>query len=338
MQTEEIGRGLDNPWSLAFAPDGRLFFTEQPGRLRVADRTGVIAQPVFDVTGITPGGEAGMTGMDLDPNFSSNGFIYVHYCIIASVLHCRVTRLVVTGNTATQDKILFDYTADNPDHTGGRLKLGPDQLLYVSTGDHQDQNSSQDPTSFNGKILRMHLDGTPAGQGFSNAPYVYALGFRDPQGLAWDSSGALYATDNGATSNDEVDLVQAGKNYGWPICQGICHNPAYVDPVKLFNPETAPPSGATFYHGSTIPGWDGSLLFAVLGLGGNNYAHHVHRLKFDQPGGSKIIDEQILWQNQFGRIRDVAEGPDGFLYFSTSNKGTSVSTGPSDDRIIRARP
>jgi glucose/arabinose dehydrogenase len=323
---------------LAFAPDGRLFFTEQPGRLRVADRTGLVAQPVFDLGAASAGGEAGMTGMDLDPNFSSNGFIYVHYCTNQSGLHCHVSRLFLKGNTATQDKILFDYAAAAPDHTGGRLKVGPDQLLYLSTGDHQDQSSSQDPTSFNGKILRMHLDGTPAGQGFANAPYVYALGFRDPQGMAWDSSGALYATDHGPTSNDEVNLVQAGKNYGWPICQGACRNPSYVDPVKLFNPETAPPSGAAFYHGNTISGWNGSFLFAVLGLGGNSYAHHVHRLKFDQAGGSKIVEEQILWQNKFGRIRDVAEGPDGFLYFTTSNKGTSVSAGPNDDRIIRAHP
>jgi glucose/arabinose dehydrogenase len=136
-----------------------------------------------------------------------------------------------------------------------------------------------------------------------------------------------------------VNVIYEGKNYGWPNCVGICNNPAYVDPVKLFSPQTAPPSGATFYHGSLIPGWDGSFLFAVLGLSGNTYAHHVHQLKFDKPGGTNITFEQILWQNQFGRIRDVTEGPDGSLYFSTSNLPSQGSqAAPDDDRIIRAHP
>jgi glucose/arabinose dehydrogenase len=339
LKTEDVATGLDNPWSLAFAPDGRLFFTEQPGRLRVADKTGLIAQPAFDITGQNAGGEAGLTGMDLDPNFGSNGFIYIHYCVDQGGLHCRVARLIATGNTARLDKILFDYAAPAPDHTGGRLKIGPDHLLYLSTGDHQDQQSSQDLTSFNGKILRMNLDGTPApGNPFPSAPYVYALGLRDPQGLAWDSSGQLYGTDHGPVANDEVNILLSGKNYGWPNCVGICNNPAYVDPVKLFVPQTIPPSGAMFYHGSTIPGWDGSMLFAVLGLGDNNDAHQVHRLKFDRAGGTTVVDEQILWQNHYGRIRDVAEGPDGFLYFSTSDVGTSACCKAGDDRIVRAHP
>jgi glucose/arabinose dehydrogenase len=185
----------------------------------------------------------------------------------------------------------------------------------------------------------MNLDGTPAaGNPFPNAPFVYALGLRDPQGLAWDSAGQLYATDHGPTSNDEVNIILAGANYGWPTCVGICNNPAFVDPVRLFKPVTAAPSGAAFYRGSRIPGWDGSMLIALLGLANNSYAHHVHQLFFDQPGGRAVTQEQVLWRNRFGRIRDVVEGPDGFLYFSTSNVHTSVKGNPGDDRILRARP
>jgi glucose/arabinose dehydrogenase len=341
LKTEDVATGLDNPWSLVFAPDGRLFFTEPPGRVRVIDSSGLVSTPVLDITSQTPGFEAGTTGMDLDPNFSSNGFIYLHFCTnLSDGLHCRIARLILTGNSARIDTILFDYNAHGqPDHTGGRLKVGPDHMLYLSTGDHDDPASSQDLTSMNGKVLRMNLDGTaPASNPFSNAPYVYALGFRDPQGLAWDSSGQLYGTDNGPTSNDEVNIIFAGKNYGWPNCVGICNNPLYVDPIKLFNPQTAPPSGAMFYHGSVISGWDNAMLFAVLGLAGNNFAHHVHWMMLDKPGGMKVVNEQILWQNKFGRIRDVAEGPDGFLYFSTSNLHTSVTGNPGDDRIIRAHP
>jgi glucose/arabinose dehydrogenase len=250
-----------------------------------------------------------------------------------------VQRIVISGGSASLDQVLFEYVSQNPDHTGGRLIVGPDHLLYLSTGDHDSPATSQDITSMSGKVIRMNLDGTPAaGNPFPQNPMVYALGFRDPQGLAFDSSGQLYGTDHGPTSNDEVNIILAGGNYGWPTCVGICGNPVFVDPVKLFNPQTAAPSGATFYRGSVIPGWNGSMLFACLGLAGNNFAHHVHQLFFNAPGGRTVVAEQILWQNRFGRIRDVVEGPDGFLYFSTSNKHTSVTGNAGDDRIVRAHP
>jgi glucose/arabinose dehydrogenase len=251
-----VATGLDNPWSLVFAPDGRLFFTEPPGRLRVIDATGLVTTPVLDISSQTPGFEAGLTGMDLDRSFANSGIIYIHYCTqLADGLHCRIARVTVTGNTGALGATLFDYKVQAADHTGGRLMIGPDGLLYLATGDHDTQATSQDITSMNGKILRLNLDGTAAaGNPFPQNPFVYAMGFRDPQGLAWDSANQLYATDHGPTSNDEVNAVEAGGNYGWPTCVGICGNPAFVDPVRLFEPVTAAPSGVTFYHGDTIPG------------------------------------------------------------------------------------
>jgi glucose/arabinose dehydrogenase len=340
--TEDVATKLETPWSMVFAPDGRLFFTEQPGRLRVITGSGLQSTPVLDLTGVTVGGEGGTTGMDLDPGFSSNGYIYLHYCLNDTTAHCRLDRVFVDSNNhGTIDKTLLDYpvTTGNFDHTGGRLRVGPDKLLYLSTGDHQDDTSAQDPSSWNGKILRMNLDGTAAaGNPFAANPYVYTLGHRDPQGLAWNSSGTLYETEHGPTANDEVNIIQAGKNYGWPNCVGICHDPNYVDPIELFTTETIPPSGAAFYYGAVIPGWDGTFLFAVLGLDDNNNAHHVHQLQF-ATDGQTIVFEQTLWQNQFGRIRDVVEGPDGDLYFSTSNLPSQGNLAqPDDDRIIRAHP
>jgi glucose/arabinose dehydrogenase len=329
---------------MAFAPDGRMFFTEQPGRLRVMTSDGVLPTPVLDLTGRTAGGEGGTTGMDLDPDFASNGYVYIHFCLDDGNAHCRVDRVIVDANNkGTIDKVLFDYPVGNGqfDHTGGRLKVSPDHFLYLTTGDHRDDQSAQDLTSWNGKILRMNLDGTAAsGNPFpAQNPYVYSYGHRDPQGLAWDGSGQLYETEHGPDSNDEVNMIEAGKNYGWPDCVGTCNNPKFVDPVKLFTPQTAPPSGAVFYHGSLIPGWEGTLLFAVLGLDGNNYAHHVHQLEFDKPGGTQIVFEQTLWQDKFGRIRDVTEGPDGSLYFTTSNvPAEGGKAAPDDDRILRAHP
>ena len=342
LTTVEYATGLTTPWSLKFAPDGRLFFTEQPGRLRVIENGTLVPMPVLDLTSKTVGGEGGTTGMDLDPGFATNNQLYLHYCS-ASPAQCQVVRVIVNGDTGTIDKVLLTYpvSTGNFDHTGGRLKVGPDNLLYLSTGDHTDSQSAQDLSSWNGKILRMNLDGTAAaGNPFAQNPFVYSYGHRDPQGLAWDSSGQLYETEHGPTANDEVNIIHAGGNYGWPTCVGICQNPAFVDPVKLFSSQTMPPSGAVFYQGTTIPGWSNSLLFAVLGLDSNMDAHQVHQLQFDNPGGTNVVFEQELWANKFGRIRDVTEGPDGFLYFSTSNVGSSQSSHPgaNDDRIIQAHP
>ncbi len=338
LTTDVVADNLQEPWSLAFAPDGRLFFTEATGRLRVIVNGELVAEPVFDLSAQTSGFEGGLTGMDIDRNFASNGLIYAHYCTKA--LHCQVIRILVQGNTGTLDKVLLDYSITNFDHVGGRLKIGPDGLLYLSVGDHDNPNSVQNPASFDGKILRMNLDGTAAGAGFAQNPYVYALGTRDPQGLAWDSSGTLYETDNGPTNNDEVNIIVKGGNYGWPTCVGSCNNPSFIDPVVNLAPTapSMPPSGASFYNGTTIPGWNGSLMIAVLGLDNNPQAHQIRQIIFDAPGGKTVTFQQGLFVNKFGRIRDVIEGPDGFVYFATSNFKQGTHGAPDDDRIIRVRP
>ena len=315
-----------------------MFFTEQPGRLRVIENSQLVTAPALDFTGRVPGGEAGMLGLEIDRNFSSNGFLYVFYCYeIASSptgVRCRVARLVMTGNQAREDKTLLDILGVGlgRHHNAGRIKIGPDGLLYVATGDLGQAPRAQDLNDPAGKILRITLDGQPApGNPFPNQPLVYGLGLRDPQGLAFDSSGQLYGTEHGNSSHDEVNIIRPGGNYGWPTCEGICNNPQFIDPVKLFFPETAAPSGGTFYYGSVIPQWNGSLLFATLGLADNTFAHHLHRIKFDAPGGTRSVEEEVLYRDQFGRIRTVAQGPDGFVYFSTSR-------GRASDRIVRIRP
>ena len=338
MITETVASGLDVPWEIVFVPDGRMFFTEQPGRLRVIENGQLVPTPALDFTGRVPGGEAGMLGLEIDRNFSSNGFLYVFYCYeIASSptgVRCRVARLVMTGNQAREDKTLLDILGVGlgRHHNAGRIKIGPDGLLYVATGDLGEAQRAQDINDPAGKILRITLDGQPAsGNPFPSQPLVYTLGHRDPQGLAFDSSGQLYSTEHGNSSHDEVNIIRAGGNYGWPTCEGVCNNPQFIDPVKLFFPETAAPSGGTFYYSSVVPQWNGSLLFATLGLADNTFAHHIHRIKFDVPGGTRIVEEEVLYRDQFGRIRTVAQGPDGFVYFSTSS-------GRASDRIIRIRP
>jgi glucose/arabinose dehydrogenase len=338
--TETVAKGgLIVPWEIVFAPDGRMIFTEQVGRLRVVEN-GRLLPPALDYRDRVPGGEAGMLGLEIDRNFSSNSFLYIFYCYetstVSTGVRCRVARFVMTGNQAREDKTLIDFlgVGRGRHHNAGRIKIGPDNLLYVATGDLSQGARAQNLNDMAGKILRMNLDGTPAaGNPFPANPYIYAYGLRDPQGLAFDSSGQLYATEHGDVSNDEVDIIRSGGNYGWPTCIGICNNPNFIDPIKLFFPETAAPSGGTFYNSPVIPQWNGSLLFATLGLPDNRFAHHIHRIKFDAPGGTRIVEEEVLFRDKFGRIRTVVQGPDGFVYFSTSRGG-----GAGIDEIIRIRP
>jgi glucose/arabinose dehydrogenase len=286
ITTETVASGLTIPWFLQFAADGRLFFTERIGALRVLNNGTVQATPVYDKTSVTSGGLDGMTGMALDPDFASNHRIYVFYCFgTIPNEQCRAERLIESNGAATLDKVLLEFTTVNRDHIGGRLKVGPDNLLYLTTGDQLTEALVQDPASIAGKILRM-----------------------DFEGLAWDSTGTLYATDHGPVSDDEVNLVQMGKNYGWPTCIGACNNPQFTDPVKLWEPKTAAPLGATFYHGNVIPQWNGSMLIALLGLTDNTYARHLHRIQFTQPGTSQIASEEVLFKDQSDAFATSSRG------------------------------
>jgi glucose/arabinose dehydrogenase len=329
LTTEVVASGLTVPWALAWAPDGRLFFTEQLGRLRII-QTGQVFT-ALDYRSKVPGGESGMLGLALDPNFSSNHRLFIAYCVDEAGRKCRISSFTESNNSvAGTERILLEFAGTMSHHAGGRIAIH-DNLLYATVGDLSQPSVAQNKGVFGGKILRMTLEGAPApGNPFSEDGYVYSYGHRNPEGLAFDNTGRLYETEHGPTSHDEVNIINAGNNYGWPICIGKCGNPAFTDPVRLWNPETLAPSGATFYYGDAIPQWKGSMLIGSLGLPDNTYAHHMHRIKFGSDGTS-IVEEEILYKNEFGRIRDVEQGPDGFVYFSTSS-------GSGTDRIVRIRP
>ena len=334
LKTEVVADGLYVPWEMVFAPDGRMFFTEQRGRLRVIANGSLVSTPLLDLRSRTRGGEQGVLGLEIDPNFSSNRYLYMFWCFItgSTTTGCKIDRIVVESNTSARfDKTLLQFAGSNQHHNAGRLKLGRDGFLYASIGDFGVRDNAQRLSTLGGKIIRMRLDGSPApGNPFGTAPYVYAMGFRDPQGLAFDNNGVLYATDHGNVFNDEVDLVTMGGNYGWPNCEGSCTNSQYIAPLRVFTNYTIAPSGATFYYSSVISQWTGSLLFASLGQADDPQARHLHRLRFGSDG-KQIVAEEVLFKDQFGRIRNVVQGPDGFVYFSTGN-------GAYADKIIRVRP
>ncbi len=279
--------------------------------------------------------------MALDPAFAANHYVYAAYTYRtpAGRLQNRLVRLredPATGR-GVADKVLLDGAAGNSVHDGGRVKFGPDGKLYWTMGEAGNPNFAQDLSSLNGKILRINPDGTiPADNPFPGSP-VYSYGHRNPQGLDWQpGTGRLYETEHGPSGGiygfgqDEVNYIEPGKNYGWPVVHGGQSNAGMVDPIMQSGPsETWAPTGATFVTGGP---WDGSLVFSGL-LG-----QTLYRLQLDKADPRKVASFEKYFQNRFGRLRNAQQGPDGALYILTNNTDGRGSPRPGDDRILRLTP
>lgn len=335
-EVEVVAGGLETLWAIAFAPDGRIFLTERAGRIRII-KDGKLQKEPWMVLDAYETGEAGLMGLALDPEFSRNRFVYAAYSYRdpGGALKNRLVRLREDPATARgeRERVLVDEVAASNNHNGGRVKFGPDRRLYWTMGDAQYTRFSQDLSSLNGKILRLNPDGTvPADNPFAGSP-VYSYGHRNPQGLAWQpGSGRLYSTEHGPSGfldccRDEVNLIEAGKNYGWPAIRGDEIQEGMVVPVlHSGSSETWAPGGATFV---TRGAWAGSLLFA--GLRGQS----LYRLVLNPKDPRKVVSFERLFSRRFGRLRDIAEGPDGKIYMLTSNRDGRGRPAPDDDRVLR---
>lgn len=329
---EEVATGLEAPWSIAFSRDGTIYFTERPGRIRVIKQGVLLEQPVTTINVTTfPGGEAGLLGLTLDPDFTSNSRVFVYYTYTDSQNQTwnRVSALTETNGQLGDEQFLLDGIKGANIHNGGRLKVGPDGKLYVTTGEANNKPLAQNLSSLNGKILRVNLDGSIPSDNPIQGSLVYSYGHRNPQGLAWDASGRLFASEHGQSGNDEVNLIQPGENYGWPIVQGVAGDPPFVDPVVSTGSETWAPSGTTFYTESKIPEWTGKLLVATL------RGQHLRVLDISLSTPPKALSSTPFLSGTYGRLRDVVQGPDGFLYIATSNRDGRGTANAGDDKILR---
>lgn len=335
-EAEVFADKLNVPWELVFAPDGRIFFTERPGVIRVIDKGKLVDEPVFRFEPpFVSQGEGGLLGLALDPAFADNHYLYAYHSYEAGgVINNRVLRFVESNNKAKLDKVLLAQIPGNQTHNGGRLKFGPDGMLYATAGDSNDRPLAQNLNSLAGKILRLTADGSvPADNPFPGS-YVYSWGHRNPQGLAWHpATGKLYESEHGLSAHDELNVIAPGQNYGWPTIQGDetpgLKQPDMLPPMLHSGDTTWAPSGIAFV---TKGPWRGKLLVAAL------RGQQLLAVTLKEPDYTQVAGVEHLFQGQYGRLRDVVEGPDGSLYLLTNNRDGRGEPGPNDDRIIRLKP
>jgi glucose/arabinose dehydrogenase len=330
LEPRPVATGLQVPWSLAFAPDGRLFVTERPGRIRIVERDSLRAEPWATIP-VHANEEAGLMGIAIDPEFARNGRVYVCYTAPAGNAGTnRIAVLTEEGGKGGAPRVLVDGIPAGSFHDGCRLGFGPDGKLYATTGDAYLRETAQSLGSLAGKVLRLNADGSvPADNPFPGS-YVWTYGHRNPQGLAWHPDGRLLATEHGTggDGNNELNVIEKGWNYGWPDAIGYTTDPRLAGPI-LVNGDA--PAGATFVTSDRYPALRGGLLIAALS------SQRLYRVAF-QPDSTLTVagTETVLYG--LGRIRDVVQGPDGFLYVATSNRDGRGQPGPDDDRVLRLVP
>jgi glucose/arabinose dehydrogenase len=313
---EIVAENLNIPWEIAFLPRGEMLVTERPGNLLKigADKT------IIKIQGVEHVGEGGLQGMALHPNFANNNWLYLYLTTKSGEdLVNRVERYKLTNNTLSEKTIIIDNIPGAKFHDGGRIEFGPDKKLYITTGDATQKEKAQDLDYLGGKILRINDDGSiPEDNPFENSP-IYSYGHRNPQGLAWDEQGQLWITEHGRSvplsGYDELNIIEPGKNYGWPEIQGPERKEDMVQPMLDSGPNfTWAPAGAAYY--------DGSIFFAGL-RGEALYEYNALTQEF-----------KTHFFGDFGRLRAVVLH-NGFIYVSTSNMDGRGEEKEGDDKIIK---
>lgn len=344
--TATIQSGLNTVWDMVYGSDDRIWYTERVGKISRVDpvtKQNKLLAWLPDVYENAAGmEETGLLGMALHPDFADTPWVFVVYNYLdGSAIKEKLVRLTYTGDTLLNPTVILDNITGGGNHDGSRLVITSDRKILMTTGDAGDQNNAQDLNTLEGKILRMNLDGTVPADNPLTGKLIWTLGSRNAQGLVLSPDGILYSSEHGPSSDDELNIISKGRNYGWPIVKGFCDSPAEVqfcldsnvaEPILAWTPTIAP-AGMDYYSENEIPEFKDALLLCTL----KEQDLRVIRLS---GSGDSVISKKIYLDNALGRIRDVCFAPNGDVFIGTSNRdGKAQNPFPleGDDRIIRLR-
>lgn len=334
----EVARDLYVVWSIIFTESDRMLLTERNGKLRVIENGRLLDKPLKVFEEVSSKGEEGLMGLTADPDYKNNKFIYLSYAYSdfeSGDLKVKVVRFKDNGDNLSDEKVIIDELPAERYHAGCRLKFGPDGKLYITTGDAGKRKLAQDVNSLYGKILRLNADGSvPEDNPYPGNP-MWSYGHRNSQGIDWyPGTNVLYSTEHGPSGfdgpggGDEVNVIIKDGNYGWPVVSHQESKEGMISPLIEFTPAIAPASGM-FYTSDSLPQFKNNFLFGCLRGSG------IMRVIIDESDHEKIISAEMMPDIDFGRIREVMQGPDGAIYFSTSNRDGRGSVRDGDDKIYK---
>jgi glucose/arabinose dehydrogenase len=342
LNVQVIAENLDTPWEILWGPDDHIWMTERRGVVSRIDTASGNIKVLLDISEIVDeGSENGMLGMVLHPNFihPDSQFVYLVYTYYGTAPTERLVRYTYETDALVDETILLDKIPSGYYHIGSRVLILPDRTILMTTGDVGSASYALDTAKFHGKVLRINLDGSVPDDNPIADSYVWSLGHRNPQGLVRAPNGIIYSSEHGPSNDDEINIIRELGNYGWPEVHGFCDLPAEqtycaannaIEPLIAWTPTIAT-CGLDYYGHDAIPEWKNSLLLASL------KADDLRVLKLNEAGES-IISEEIFFDNEYGRLRDVCISPNGEIFFATSNQDGRGNDGfpvANDDRIIK---
>lgn len=309
-----VAANLDVPWDMAFLPDGSALVSLRNSGDVTLVRPGQEPVTVGRVPDVVAGGEGGLLGLALGPTFATDGVLYAYH---SATSDNRIVRLTYSGGSLTGGDVIVSGIPKSAIHNGGRIRFGPDGMLYAGTGDGSTGGNAQNLSSLGGKILRMQPDGSvPRDNPYGSLVWTY--GHRNVQGLGWDATGRMFASEFGQNAFDELNLIRPGGNYGWPVVEGASSDPRFVAPLHVWPVADASPSGIAVTSAGVV------YMAALRG-------QRLWRIVVGSDG--TVQSTSSMYQGTYGRLRAVAVGPDGRLWLLTSNRfrGTPM---PTDDRVV----